>query len=241
MANTHSIDFDLGSSEGADRADTASLSITGDISCEAWIKLDQLPSDATTNMRIISKFDGDASKRSYLLQILAADDKLQFVFSHDGSASSDASMDTAFTSGDVGTWVHVAATADVSSGASGILTYKNGALVANSDGNSNSTAIHDNASKFGIGLGHDSDVAIRFFDGMIDEARVWSDIRTANEIAQSYRTEVGTGNNLQGYWKFNNNYLDSSGNGNTLTAVATPTFPTDVPFTTGGSFLFNMI
>jgi len=35
---------------------------------------------------------------------------------------------------------------------------------------------------------------------------------------------------LQGYWKFNNDYQDATANANTLTGSGTPTFVTDVPF-----------
>ncbi len=58
MANTHSLDLELSSSQYASRADTASLSITGDITIEGWIKLESIGNTmsiaAKTNRTVIS-------------------------------------------------------------------------------------------------------------------------------------------------------------------------------------------
>jgi hypothetical protein len=73
--------------------------------------------------------------------------------------------------------------------------------------------------------------ACRFPDGLMDEVRVWNDVRTAQEISDNYEKEISGGSaNLQGYWKLNNNYTDETSNGNDLTASGSPVFSTDVPF-----------
>lgn len=59
----------------------------------------------------------------------------------------------------------------------------------------------------------------RTWDGYIDDVRLWSDIRTAQEISDNYQKElVGTEAGLVGYWKFNegtgSSTLDSSPNSN---------------------------
>ena len=48
MWNRYSLDLELSSSQYAYVADNPELSITGDITIEAWIKLEQLPSTAGT-------------------------------------------------------------------------------------------------------------------------------------------------------------------------------------------------
>jgi len=74
-------------------------------------------------------------------------------------------------------------------------------------------------------------VPTKFFDGLIDEVRVWNDIRSDAEVDDNKLTElVGNEAGLAGYWKLNNDYLDETSNNNDLTAVAAPVFSTDVPF-----------
>lgn len=62
-------------------------------------------------------------------------------------------------------------------------------------------------------------------NGLIDEVRVWDDVRTANEISTNYLSELtGSEANLIGYWKMNGidgasvtTVTDDSPNSNTLT------------------------
>ena len=69
-----------------------------------------------------------------------------------------------------------------------------------------------------------------FCDGHFDELRIWTDIRTAQEISDNYQTElVGNEANLVGYWKFNNDLTDETSNSYDLTGVNSPTFSTDIP------------
>src|SRR3990172_6979886 len=68
--NTASIDFESGSSMYASRADTASLSITGDISLETWIKPESLPTSGNS-MTLISKWNSSGATRSYKMDIAA--------------------------------------------------------------------------------------------------------------------------------------------------------------------------
>ena len=67
-----------------------------------------------------------------------------------------------------------------------------------------------------------------YFDGLIDEVRIWNDIRTGQEIMDNYGTELtGTEAGLVGYWKLNDVYTDETTNGNTLTPVGGPVFVTE--------------
>ena len=239
MANTHSLDLELGNSQYASRADTASLSITGDITIEAWIKLEQLPSTPSTRFGIVSKFLDDAvDKRSYRLAVSAAD-KLEITWSADGTSNNIAvwSADGAFVAGDVGKWKHVAVAVTVATETAAL--YVDGAPVAATKTSDvgTATSIHDNNSQLALGAGKNTETtATEFFDGKIDNVRVWSVVRTTTEILAYYQQELGSATNLQGSWKLNNDYIDASGNGNTLTASGGPTFDTDVPFSVSGFF-----
>ena len=68
--NTASIDFESGSSMYAYGADTASLSITGNISLEAWVNPESLPTSGNS-MTLISKWDQSGTLRSYKMDIAA--------------------------------------------------------------------------------------------------------------------------------------------------------------------------
>ena len=70
------------------------------------------------------------------------------------------------------------------------------------------------------------------WDGLIDEVRVWNDVRTATEISDNYQKElVGDEAGLVAYWKLNNSLLDETSNDNDLTNNNSATFSSDVPFT----------
>ena len=77
--NTSSLDLELSSSQYAYCADSVSLSFTGDITLEAWIKLEQLPSTAGTDFEVIWKFNDETDNRSYRL-LISTTDKLQFIY-----------------------------------------------------------------------------------------------------------------------------------------------------------------
>lgn len=66
--NTKSIRFN-GTNQSASRADTSSLSITGDITLEAYVKPESLPT-GTDQMTFISKWDESGTLRSYKFGII---------------------------------------------------------------------------------------------------------------------------------------------------------------------------
>lgn len=66
--NTYSLNLASASSQYATAADSASLSITGNLSLEAYVKLTTLPTVGNT-MTIISKWDESGATRSYLFDI----------------------------------------------------------------------------------------------------------------------------------------------------------------------------
>ena len=239
MANTHSIDLELSSSQYLSITDAAQtgLDITTDFSVEAWIKLEQLPSVSGTIFTIVSKDDGSATNGRGYIMFINTDDKLYLDWIKSSTANLNRRVSDAVivSSGEVGTWIHVAGTADISV-PSGVL-YKDGSSVASTQAFSQSTTIEANAEDFYIGAWTNNTGVYRFFDGLIDEVRIWNDIRTATEILDNYQTElVGDEANLQGYWKLNNSLLDETANNNDLTNNNSAVFSTDVPFV-GATFI----
>lgn len=242
MANTRSLDLELSSSQYAYITDASQtgLDITGDISIEAWIKLEQLPSTAGTRFVIANKgFWGTDNQFGYYLYIDESSNKLGFFYTSSltGASATQYTSNTAFAGGDVGVWKHVAVTADVS--AATMDFYIDASVTTDNLIQNGSTSIANNAGDFSLGARRSSGSYTNFFDGLIDEVRIWSDIRTSGEISANYQKELkGNEANLQAYWKLNNNYTDSTSNGNDLTASGSPVFSTDIPFIGANSGIF---
>ncbi|RLC75675.1 MAG: hypothetical protein DRI61_14500, partial [Chloroflexi bacterium] len=129
-----------------------------------------------------------------------------------------------------GTWARWAISWDATDATAKF--YKNGVLLG-TDTSGSMTGIDDNASAFAIGANENSGGSMdNFYDGLIDDVRLWSDVRTATELARNNDFVLaGTEPNLVGYWKLDNDYTDSQSSGNNdLTATNSPVFSTDVPF-----------
>ena len=222
--NTYSLDLEASSSQYADRADTTSLSITGDLTIEAWVK-----PESAAQFSVFSKFKSVGNLKSYEFSVVPTS-TLRLNISANGADETEV-LSTGTVS--TGVWTHVAVSYDASAGTCEF--YING--VWNSQGTSLPTSINDNASR--PTLGARAEDGNLYFDGLIDEVRVWNDIRIDTEILANYNTElVGSESGLVGYWKLNNDYTDETANANDLTASGSPVFSTDVPFTEAVGFIF---
>lgn len=222
MAVTHSLDLELSSSQYAYIADAsqAGLDITGDITIEAWIKVESI----SGNHFIVAKDNPDTSNRSYAMY-LATGPTLKFEF-YDASANRtllSADWDSSWT----GQWVHVAYCVDVS--ASNATCYVNGESQTVTQSLTGATSIKSGSADVAVGVRKDT-VPDGYFDGMVRNCRVWDDIRTQSEIRANMNVDTPADTtNMQANWLFNNAYTDSSANGNTLTATGSPVFATDYP------------
>ena len=236
MANTHSIDLELSSSQYLSITDALQTGLdltTDDFTFEAWIKIEQLPSTAGTNFTIVSKLNSDTNNRQYGMRINSATDKL-FMFWYSKGDVSPITYDTwesdnaIVDSDDVGEWVHIAVAASPSGRT--LKMFRNGSEVnATRTRNDNATTIHNLSAAFRIGA-MSSAVIHSLFDGLIDEVRVWKEERTPAEISANYQKELtGSETNLVGYWKLNNSLLDETSNDNDLTNHNSASFSTDVP------------
>ena len=201
----YSIDFELTSGQYAWAGDSVSLSITGDISVEIWLKMEQRPSDATTAFGLVGKYNYTDGKRNYLLQIRNTD-ILEFLFSGDGSGTTSFRADNAFVSGDVGVWMHLAVSVDVS--VPSCVMYKNGSVFAHSDERTGETAIQDTDAPLLIGAVGSVATHTSFMDGKLKNVRLWNDIRSEaefddNKCKENSEFTPGVGNYLDG-WSFEN-------------------------------------
>lgn len=92
--------------------------------------------------------------------------------------------------------------------------------------------INDNASEFFVGTyKNGSGTANSFYNGYIDEARVWSQTMAATDFIAGLSAQILTTlPGLAAYYKFNADLTDSHANANNLTGSGSPTYVTNVPF-----------
>lgn len=225
-ANTGSADIEASIKECFSIPDSLqqALDITGDITIEAWIKLESAPG-VNTSYTIVSKYKQTGNNRSFQFFYYTDSSNsnyIGFYASPDGSAVSTW-LDPVipFT---VNVWYHVAATLDVSEKTAKI--YINSAL--HNTNTNHASSIFNSTAPLEIGAGGDGPNG--FFDGKIDEVRTWNVVRSAQEIAANYQNELTPPiAGLVGYWPMNYSLNDLSTNFNNLSSGGT--YSIDVPFT----------
>ncbi len=225
-ANTHSIDIERGSSQYLSISDGSQtgLDITGNFTIESWIKLESLPSDGQ-NYFIASKWeDGDWANGSYEFRVRNAGGTHYLTLStSNGSTGNNPEVSW---SPSTGTWYHVAVVYTTSGTAK---FYVNGTQQGSTQ-TGLVTSIQDSGTSFLVGA-NDPSSPTNFFDGLIDDLRVWNTARTETEISDDKDRELnGNETGLVGYWKLNNSLSDTTTNGNTLTNNNSAIFSTDTPF-----------
>ncbi len=226
MPNTHSLGLENSSSQYAIIGDTSQtgLNIANNITLEAWVKPDNL----SINHIVLTHGD-QVFKYSYYFSF-RTNGKIEFVATENGILLENESVQ--FFSDDsqisAGVWAHIAVTFAVSTVACKM--YVNGSEISNTIGSTYNGPINSiDSTKYDFQIGLINN--FQLYDGLVEEVRVWNDIRTAQEIADNYDKQlVGDEANLQGYWQFNGDYTDKTSNGNDLTAVNSPSFSSDVPF-----------
>ena len=220
--NTHSIDLELASTQQLTADDSASLSITGDMTIECWVKIESQPAN-NKSLTIVSKTDSD-TQRSYRFfnENLAGTVSLALGISSDGSAQTVKRVTYTITTA---TWTHLAVVYTAAGGT--IDFYVNGAQQGTQQSGA-PTSIFDGTALLSIGANNDG--GEDHFDGLIDDVRIWATTRTEAQINDNKSLEIDSAASLNGSWHLNNVLTDSSGNSNTLTNVNSATFTTDVPF-----------
>lgn len=222
-SNTHSIDLESGSTQYLSITDAAQtgLDILSDISLECWVKLESAPGEGVVYV-LFSKWTVSPTKSYYLeYSDSAGTTRFRFFVSSNGTNSESYVVNHTLSTA---TWTHVAVTWDAS--ASTAKFYVNGTQTG-TDQVGALTSIANTAAPVEIGASNGANP----FDGLIDDVRIWDDIRTVTEISDNKSLElVGDEANLQAYWQLNNALTDSTANANTLTNNNAAVFSTDVPF-----------
>lgn len=169
--------FEADNSEYLSSVDTASLSITGDLSFACWVKLQSAPSNAS--MTFLNKrkaSGGDLFSYLFLYNDSSGTKTLQLLISDDGSTETNKSVTQTLN---VDTWYHLAVVYDASAGEADF--YVDGSAVgATQTGLPNS--IHDNASGFTLGAADASNPG-NFLDGKMDDAVLYDVELSSAEVS----------------------------------------------------------
>ena len=219
--NTHSIDLEAGGNQYLSIVDGSQTGLDGssNMTVEAWVKFESLPVFGADGFSIISKAVSSGDNRSYNLYFSSTDAKLHWASHSDGLNGIDVGVDW---SPSTETWYHIA----VSKADMAIIFYVNG--VQQGSAQIGTSTIFNSSAPFRIGAHGNGE---SYFDGVIDEVRVWNIARTASEISTNKSVELnGNEAGLVGYWKLNNSLDDLTSNGNDLTNNNAAAFSTDPSF-----------
>lgn len=225
-ANTYSLDLESSSNQYAYISDGGQANLdlsSGSFTVEAWVKLEQLPSSAGEYMYILSKDDGSSRQYNFFI---ADDNKVYIEFFSNNSTGTQFRTIDPIGAGDVGTWVHWAIAVSPSTPSGTI--YRNGVATSSQSNGTDATSVQNGTSEFRIGAKSNN---IRYFDGLIDDVRVWNSLRSEQQINDNKSVELnGNETGLAGYWKLNNNFTDYSLNQNNLSSSGSPSFSVSTPF-----------
>lgn len=207
------VDFD-GTDDSVNIGTDSSLVFTTVETVSAWVYMDALPGSGTTGT-IFYKYSSGDSNYYYSLGIFnnAGPIKVRFSTGGGGAATDSTSSVSA------GQWYHIVATFNRPT----VSIYINGILDKTGT---------DNVASFasGSGTARIGGITSNYFNGKIDDVRVYNRALSADEVAQLYRLNAPTGTDtgLKGYWSFNGKDMsgttayDRSGAGNTGTLTNGP-------------------
>jgi hypothetical protein len=228
------LNFD-GSNDYADAGNSGSLSFNqtdSKFSVATWAKLNSFPTGAE-EATIVSKWLGSGNQRSFLFGV-SSTSRVSLLISENGVSVSMNLLSVPTIN--LNQWYHLAVVGDI--GTDNYKIYING-TEAETTGSMAISSIFNGIGK--INLGATKQGTEDFFDGFIDEVKIYPYARSAAEIRQDYAAGLaGIGSShgvsasfgsksdswltdgLVGYWKMDESAttsgsLDSSGNGNTMT------------------------
>lgn len=225
------LDLESSSSQYASRADTTSLSITGDLTVESWVKFESKATAGNANM-IVAKFTRSTNNRSYAFGwdngFSTGSNRLFLIVDETGANDGNSTLGRTTWDPSTGVWYHVATTFDAGS-PSAIALYIDGVSQTVTYDYNNANSIYDGNEATAIGVFDVGSTPINFFDGKFALTRLWSSVRSQSEIDTNKCVILGSTTNLAAEWTLNNTYFDNSGNANTLTPSGSPVFAVDGP------------
>ncbi len=178
----------------AEAPHTAELDLTGDWTVEAWFKDEDPRGYHHPRARIISKGDTGSAEAPFFLDIDA--DRL-WAGRRVDSTSEVIGFDLGANDVSADTWRHVAATFQRST--LRLTLYLDGEPVAQGSGSGSSSG-----NELPVSIGRNGGRTANFWQGKLDDVRVWNLVRSAEEIQRDYLVELETApEGLVANWRFN--------------------------------------
>lgn len=232
--NTFSGSFVKASNQYAALANNAGIT-GGTITIEAWIKPATTPSGGGLNA---FAFQGSTTNRVGYMLFYWDDSgtvKLTAMRDRGGVGDNRASYNVTLSTSD---WIHTVLWYDAGTTTLKLYTAPPGGTHterASTSASGNGTSFDDNTIGISGNFTGGFAAPSQFWNGLIDEVRIWNTARTVSELNANFETELtGTETGLVAYYRMNNNWNDTTPNAYNLTPVNSPTFSTDVPFTGAG-------
>lgn len=224
LANTYTSSFDSASSQYFSDTSVSGFTSNGDHTYQFWIRVDTLPSTAGSEYDIF--YNRNASGGD--LVAFDTSDNLLLSFWDTGLQSKFTC--TGLAGGDVNSWVHFSASFDVS--VPKVYVYKDGTEVGCTTNKSFATQTYHNNQSMYVGA---NSVPSNYFDGYLDDFRVWLNIIGTTTLAENYDCTLdGDETDLIGMWLFENNAQDSTANANHFTNNNSVSYQSGtVPYTGG--------
>lgn len=192
----------LASSQYFSAVDSASLSITGDFTLQIDMKAASLPSGGNQG-GLIYKSDSGSGQRSYGMSLIddAGTPKLLAFLSGNGTTQNQIRWTWTPT---LAIWYNVAVVATVANAAATQFEFfLNGVSQGNGTVavDNGFTSVFDGTANLNLGAINNSPSG--FFDGQLDNGRIYNIARTGASILGNYATELSTFTNVMAYWPFN--------------------------------------
>ena len=175
-------------------------------SIETWVRIDN-----TAEFSMISKKSGGLAAGEWYMGSSTGGQYLVTLW--DESTGGSISQQTAAGLFSAGEWYHLAFTYDGSGAATGLTLYVDGIPSNDATGGAGSyTAMENTTSSVQMGV-----VANTFsnLDGALDEIRIWSDVRTEQEIKDNINRKLDVANesDLVAYYQFNTGIAEGTNTG----------------------------
>lgn len=157
--------------------DSASLSITGNITIEFWLKMTAVPADEA-EYHFVSKWDG-TSAMSFTFKMYKQTGGTQYlqIFLNSGGEFSSFLMTTPLSTA---TWYHVAVVWTASTGVAEF--FINGVSIGSGGAASSARSINDTTAQLLIGAYKVSGAPSGLVNGFMDDVRIWNVLRSAGDI-----------------------------------------------------------
>jgi hypothetical protein len=180
-------DFELGDTEYLSASDNTALSVTGSLTLSAWINPETI---SAGNYNILAKWGG--STDSY--RLFQNGDEIRLELESDNNYQETTASNLAAS-----TWYHVVGVYDARTATAKI--YINGAEATSTTTGTIPSTITDDAGAFSIGAEDSGGTPTGYYDGIIDEARVYNRALSSKEVADLYSFAPGP----VGHWKMDEN------------------------------------